>query len=297
MLDWTKLPDLVAVALLTCAFASVARRGQKPVSRLWLTGWLLIALHFAAFVFLSAPGFWGQLSADIGLASLAGAGILFAYASTPYRDEASSRWILACLLAANSIYVCLLVASPAADWALTPAALLFGIGPLVILAFAMRRFRLGVRWMLVASELRAISLFAGRSTPAGDGADLAMNAVLFTVFLSCTLHFWCAYHRRSTGSFITIAGFLSWASVFVVAPFMGAYYPNVRIESEVWNLPKYVVAVGMILLLLEDQIAHNKYLAFHDELTGLPNRRLFQDRLDRGPGASAPDQVPRRPCY
>ena len=138
MVDWSKLPDLAAVAALTCAFASVARQGQTSTSRHWLTGWVLIAVHFAAFIFQSTPGVLGTVAADIGYASLAGAGVLFMWASVPYRIERSSQWMLASLLTTNGLYAILLGLNQPAPWALNTAAVLFGAAPLAIALGARR---------------------------------------------------------------------------------------------------------------------------------------------------------------
>lgn len=279
-MDWSKVPDILAVSSLACAFSSILRRDPSSSGhRLWLVGWVLIVVHFLSGVFTNLPGGLGPASDAIGLIALIAAGIFFMWATVPYDTGVNCRLMVAISFLAMAFYIVLTFLPNPPIHAMDYTAIVIGTGPLAVGMLSGRRDQHPLRWVTVGLQFAlGVSLVVFEHLHHFD-AGLGIDAMLFAVYMGCCLYFWYTHREGTAGSIITIGGFFAWAMVFAVSPILGIFLPGMHLESEVWNLPKYVVAVGMLLLLLEKQIERTQHLALHDDLTRLANRRLFQDRL------------------
>jgi diguanylate cyclase (GGDEF)-like protein len=274
--NFKALPALVALAILVAVFAAISRQHTRERVRLWLIGWAFVLLHSVVrFVHPSALR-WMNFNFAFGMTGLELASVAFVVSVAPRATTARRQLILAAVLGVPALAYTYGMVFGVESRAFYYTLIVLGLCSLLLLiARWYRKVTIYVISVLVGLITLAVLVTWAVASAKGD---LGLHLILAALNFFAAGLFWYRLHRASAGVMAAVFGFTAWG-IFPTVFALSNVAPSLGHDAEVWNIPKYLVAVGMIVTLLEDQIRWSEHLAYHDALTGLPNRRLLQDRL------------------
>ncbi|HEY0163471.1 MAG TPA: GGDEF domain-containing protein [Edaphobacter sp.] len=271
-MNYAFLPDLSALTILIVILLLLRRRHPQRQVNLWLLGLFLTLIESSAHIFYAPDGLPITALHTIVIICYLLAGLVFVWASGDYQrsDKKSLLFLLI-----NS-------------FPLLGMAVMYGLHQFHVASF-MPWIAFGLvagvasslylhRSPLYATLLAIGWIFLGITAYDAKFRD-ATYWSLGVVYSIATVNFYRKLPRRSTGRLAIVTGFCIWAFFFFLHPFIVTYRTYADIASHVWNMQKSLISIGMILVMLEEQVNCNRWLALHDELTGLPNRRSFEDHL------------------
>jgi len=276
-LNFNALPNLIAIAILVAVFAAISRQHTAERVQFWLTGWALVLLRsLVQFVHSGHPQ-WANVYLAVALNSLVLASIAFLVSVAPKATTLRRQLVLAAVLSAPA-----LVYTNAMIWGVNSHSFYYGLSALALseILLLIWRWHRRITPYVAGISGAAVLLLGFLAWGIASGhEDYGVHVILAALNFFTAGLFWYRFRRTSAGVLATVFGFVAWGLTFPAGILFQKFAPSIHIEPEVWNIPKYLVAVGMIVTLLEEQIQQSSHLAYHDALTGLPNRRLLQDRL------------------
>ena len=246
-----KLPTILILAVLVGIFISIRKHSPSQRTRLWIFAWTLIFIHFLVQVFETRTGFAEGLIESLDLAALELSGVVFLISLARAAEDRLRRNVLFLILVpAATLHATGATFGWQDRWlmALLLAVFFFGLAGFAFFAYKERsRFNLWLGVVLLAAGIWSVA-----EQLRGNAAFGAI-AVLTLMFAICGFLFWKRFPPRSAGAIAVSAGFLCWGAVFPIGALVDYLLPKLQINPEIWNVPKFFVAFGMILAVLEQK--------------------------------------------
>jgi diguanylate cyclase (GGDEF)-like protein/PAS domain S-box-containing protein len=246
------LVDILILGFLVILFAATFRARPDDRLRCWIAGWLCVLAHFAAELISPSSVLWSDVRDCVSVDALILAGLCFGLSTailTSYRKAGVSFGLL---FAASTLF-CV----NSAIFGLERVWLL----SLLVVARQSSVVFLAARTKIVPRAVLPVLICAWLIS--GTGAlygivhgqpDTVVCALLAEIYFVTAIGFWNRGWPRTVALKTVVAGLIAWATVFPAAYVVHFFWPGFVVNSEIWNLPKWCVAFGMILVVLEEDI-------------------------------------------
>jgi len=245
-----KLPTILVLAVMVGIFVALRRHVKSARLHLWIAAWGLIFVHFLVGLFEPPDGNAPPLLYLIDAGCLQLAALFFIASLTSFFENTRLTIRLLVLTGIPALAYTAGEAYEIKSRALYIAAIaiIFYGGP----AFAAVTRKLTVESLYWAPLVVASGTVAIYKAWHGD-FDFGYVALLTLSFAFPGYLFWRRYRRWTPGVITSAGGFLLWGAVFPIGIMLDKWAPTLKVNPELWNTPKFFVAFGMILRLLEEK--------------------------------------------
>ena len=243
------LPAVLVLGTLVAIFFALHRRHRSARVRLWVAGWCLIFLRFAVDL-VPAHSHIDQLVSTFQLSGLLLAGFVFLISVSPIVE----RPVPAALMLGQFTVACIAYAALASwqvatAWPYIACLVCVFVGGAAWTGFGRHRPLHALLISLISVGLGTWGILAA----VRGHTDTGLFLLLFSSYATAAILFFRAYRRMSPGLLATALGMAAWSGVWATQLLAPHISENPGISAELWNVPKFVVAFGMILLLLEEE--------------------------------------------
>lgn len=245
-----KLPTILVLAVMVGIFVALRRHVRSPRLHLWIAAWGLIFIHFFVQIFEPPDGNLTPVTFMIDLGALQLSALFFTASLTSFFEDKKLTWSF---LAITGVPVMAYTAGLAYEIKWPP----FYMACIATVFYGSLVFALRIRKLTRVFACWAPFVF-GVGTVAVVRAWHGLFAFGFLGLLTLGFAmpgflFWRRYRRWTPGVLTSAGGFLLWGAVFPIGGLLDMYAPQLKVNPELWNTPKFFVAFGMILTLLEDK--------------------------------------------